>query len=98
MNKTRNDNSIEIAREYISKVYWIDAKTYKTAPHEYTLRGARPDLDADFRKFVGLIRAEGYEAPFYGKTYRYFDIDGYQYWTMGASVEETILINRAKVQ
>jgi hypothetical protein len=36
----------------------------------------------------------GYESPFYDKNYRYFEEDGYVYWTIGASIEETTIINR----
>jgi hypothetical protein len=86
----------DFLRAYISKVDWINAKTYKTAPHEYTLRKVKPDLDVDFVRFVELIRSEGYDQEFCGKAYRYLDIDGYQYWIMGSPVGETILINRAK--
>ena len=87
---------LEPVRKYISSVRWIFAKTYaKTAPHEYTLRKERPELDADFVSFVKLIRAEGYDSKFWDKTHRYLDIDGHQYWTMGDPVEDTILINRA---
>ncbi len=88
---------LEFLRSYIQKVDWIYAKTYPTAPHEYTLRKAKPELDADFMRFAGLIRAEGYDEKFCDKTYRYLDVDGYQYWTMDDSVEETTLINRAKI-
>jgi len=87
---------LEIFRQYIAKVEWINAKTYKTAPHEYTLKSARPELESDFISFVKFIRSNGYDEKFWDKTYRYFDIDGYQYWTMGNVIEETVLINRAK--
>jgi hypothetical protein len=42
------------------------------------------------------IRKNGYVEEFTGWKYTYFDIGGYQYWTMGAPLEETILINRAQ--
>jgi hypothetical protein len=97
MKLSSDDNRLESARSYIAKVDWIYAKTYKTAPHEYTLRKAKPELDADFKKFVDFIRSEGHDEQFWNKTYRYLNIDGYQYWTMHAPKEETILINRAKI-
>jgi len=87
---------LEILRQYITKVEWINAKTYKTAPHEYTLKSAKPELELEFISFVKFIRSNGYDSQFQGKSYRYLDINGYQYWTMGNSVEETILINRVK--
>lgn len=96
MAQNLDDQQVEFIRNYVSKVSWIFAKTCKNIPHEYTLRKAKPELDVDFVRFVELIREKGYDETFYGKTYRYLDIDGYQYWTMGAPIEETILINRAK--
>jgi hypothetical protein len=88
--------TLEFMRKYISSVRWIFAKTYaETAPHEYTLRKEKPDLDGDFVRFAQLIRSEGYDDQFWNQTHRYLDIDGHQYWTMGDAIENTILINRA---
>lgn len=88
---------LKSAKDYISKTDWIFAKTYKTAPHEYSLRRAKPELETEFINFVLYIRSEGHDEEFLGRSYRYADIDGYKYWTMGASVVETDLINRAKL-
>jgi hypothetical protein len=44
------------------------------------------------------IRQAGYKADYRGTTYTYLDIDGWQYWTMGAPLSQTILINRAKLK
>lgn len=89
-------NAAGFIRKYIASVRRIFAKTYAaTAPHEYTLRKEKPELDVDFVSFVKLIRAEGYDAKFWNKTHRYLDVDGHQYWTMGTPIEDTILINRA---
>jgi hypothetical protein len=90
-----SEDILKDMREYISKVDWIYAKTYKTAPHEYTLRSAKPELEANFVRFVLLIRSEGYDDKFWNKSYHYLDIDSYKYWTMGESIEKTVLINRA---
>jgi hypothetical protein len=70
------------------------ATTMPKAPHEYTL-GRRWDSDADFEWAVQFIRANGYEARFGGRRYTYFDLNGHSYWTIGAPIPETILINRA---
>ena len=52
-----------------------------------------------FERFAMLIRDQGYDAPFLGNaTYRYLEIDGWKYWTMGDQPAETIIINRAKVE
>lgn len=65
-------------------------------PHEYTLRKRAPDRSR-FEWFVLFTREHGYERLFQGRRYRYFDLDGWSYWTMGAPLSQTILINRAQV-
>ena len=65
-------------------------------PHEYTLRREWAS-DADFVRAVLFIRAHGYQNLFEGSWYTQLDIDDHTYWTMGAPVEETILINRKLV-
>jgi len=39
----------------------------------------------------------GYHQKWGKTTYTYLDIDGWQYWTMGAPLDKTILINRAAI-
>jgi len=90
-------DALAFMRQFIAARFWKFAKTYaKTAPHEYHVRHFRPG-DADFERFVGIIREHGYDRQFWGRTYRTFDLDGQQYWTMGAPVAETMIINRAPV-
>jgi hypothetical protein len=64
-------------------------------PHEYTLRAKAPDQKL-FERVVLYIRQAGYQGTFASATYTYFDIDGWKCWTMGAPLEDTTLINRAK--
>ena len=75
---------------------WIFAKTMPENPHEYTLRREWAD-DADFVRAVLFIRAHGYQNLFEGYWYTQLDVGGHTYWTMGAPVEETILINRKRI-
>ena len=95
--------AIDQAKAYIAAVRWQYARTMPQWPHEYTVRRWREDLADEFDAFVRLIRAEGLVKPWprgsatprYQHTY--LEIDGWQYWTMGEPVEETILINRCRV-
>ncbi|RPH52224.1 MAG: hypothetical protein EHM85_03805 [Desulfobacteraceae bacterium] len=80
---------------YISKVFW---RTSVDGSHQYTLSSWTPDLSEAFNKFVVHIRRHGYIEKFTGREYTYFDVVDYQYWSMGAPLEETILINRAKLK
>jgi hypothetical protein len=72
---------------------WIFAKTMPDNPHWYTLRN-RWERDEDFAWTVETIRRYGYEEIYEGHSYTVLDIDDMKYWTMGAPVAETILINR----
>ena len=84
-------------KAFVDGEAWTFAKTYAdTWPHEYLVR-QRVD-EALFVQLVRYIRAHGYEGRFYHKPITYFDEDGLVYWTMGAPVEETIIVNRCTVE
>jgi hypothetical protein len=82
-------------REYIGRVRWRAART--GAPHAYTIRSWQAD-EASFERAVVLIRRHGYDADFEGRTYTYLDLDGYAYWSMGAPLDETVVLNRHVVE
>lgn len=91
----------EQARAYVAEVRWQFAKTMPQWPHEYTVRRWRPDLEREFFGFVELIRRDGVVKPWprdaADPRYRltYLELDGWEYWSMGAPVSETTVINRA---
>lgn len=64
------------------------------SPHWYTLRSTWTS-NREFNDVVMMIRHFGYDTRFWSKTYRYWDCNGFNYWTMGAPIPETTLINRA---
>lgn len=77
------------------------AKTMPENPHWYTLRKkwgaggvADAEGDADFVWTVETIRGYGYKEKFKKSWYGMFNANGYKYWTMGAPIPATILINR----
>ena len=84
-----------ILRSFVDNSDWIFAKTYaKTWPHEYIVR---EQVDED--RFVELVRHighHGYLGKFYAKDITYLDCTNLVYWTMGASIEETTVINRCR--
>ena len=45
-----------------------------------------------------FIREHGYRERFQGRWYTKYDVDGWSYWTMGAPIENTILINRRRLE
>lgn len=92
------------ARNYIATVRWQFAKTMPQWPHEYTVRSWHPELEDTFVSFAALIRRDGQRKPWPKDSdspryyHAYLVIDGWQYWTMGAPLEETTVINRARVE
>ena len=52
--------------------------------------------DEDFEWFVRHIRERGYPASFNDRLYIYLPVDRWKYWTMGAPVGLTTIINRAQ--
>jgi exonuclease III len=88
--------TINELREFIRKSRWTLARIMPEIPHEYTLRKRATD-EKLFERVVLHIQEGGYEGTFGSDTYTYLDIDGWKYWTMGAPLEDTTLINRAKI-
>jgi hypothetical protein len=82
-------------RDFIESETWTYAKTMPKWPHEYLVR-ERVGSEDLFVQLVEHIRSQGYEGNFYRRKITYYDEDGLTYWTMGAPVEETIIINRCK--
>jgi len=73
---------------------WAFAKSMPHIPHFYVVRKDCRD-DAEFAGAVTLIRAAGEARPWgRGKPLTYFDRDGWTYWTMGAPIGATTIINR----
>jgi hypothetical protein len=81
---------------FVESERWTYAKTMPTWPHEYLVR-ERVNAEL-FVRLVLHIRAYGYDGHFYQKDIRYYDEDGWVYWTMGAPVDETTIINRCRTE
>ena len=84
----------EALRRFVDVEIWTYAKTMPEWPHEYLVR-ARVD-GALFELLVRHIRAHGIEGRFYQKPITYYEEAGLVYWTMGAPLAETIIINRCR--
>ena len=89
--------TMDDVRDFVRASSWKFAKFMPQTPHEYTLRREAKDEDL-FERVVMHIRQVGYQKKWGKNTYTYLDIDGWQYWTMGAPLGATILINRAKLR
>lgn len=84
----------EDLKHFVAEEQWTYAKTMPTWPHEYLVR-ERVD-EKLFVQLVTHIRASGYEGRFYEMKITYFEEDGLVYWTMGAPLNETTIINRCR--
>jgi hypothetical protein len=84
----------EDLRRFVNDERWTYAKTMPDWPHEYLVR-ERVD-EALFERLVKHIRSNGYEGRFYQKKITYYEEAGLVYWTMGAPLNETIIINRCR--
>ena len=91
----RSETALDLVgiREFIAERRWQFAKTMPQIPHWYTVRAWDPD-EAAFERFVMYIREHGYKRKFGSRWYTYLDMDGHAYWTMGAAVNVTTVINR----
>jgi hypothetical protein len=81
-------------RDFVSERVWTFAKTMPEWPHHYIVRGRVNE--ERFEQLVRHIRAYGYEGRFYDQPITYFNEAGMVYWTMGAPIEETTIINRCR--
>lgn len=91
----RSTFSREQVIQFLHGAQWKYAKTMPQMPHDYTLR--KTWNEKTFIEVVIFIRGNGYKKHFKGRAYLYLDDDQYCYWTMGNSLDRTILINRAKL-
>lgn len=77
---------------YVVRSEWTFARTMSENPHEYSLRStAQP---GEFDRAVRYIREHGHMETYFGKPYKVLHFHDHKYWTMGAALTETILINR----
>lgn len=95
-HKTLSADDLAFFRAMVTAHEWQFAKTMPKTPHWYTLR-RKWASDADFVRFASLTREFGYDDPYRGKMFRAINVDGFKYWTMGAPLDKTILVNRKPV-
>ena len=82
------------AKDFIKNNSWRFAKTMPEHPHWYVVKESCSDPKA-FEQVAIFIRRYGFDRYFFEMLLRYLLIDGYEYWTMGSPIAETIIINRA---
>lgn len=88
------------AEAFVTQRTWREAVTYReTAPHEYIVRTweKAKQGNRDFDRFIAYIRRFGFADFYYKVRHIYWEVSEFKYWTMGWPVEETTVINRARV-
>ncbi len=91
-----NDDQL---RDFVNNFTWTYAKTYaKICPHEYIVKDkiGKGFWDS-FAEVVRYIREKGFTANYKSRSGEYYILDDYYYWTMVDPVEETTILNRAKL-
>jgi len=86
-------------RNFVSRFKWTFAKTYADkAPHEYiVLEKVGLEHKSDFISIARFIRKAGFKAYYFKRQGFYYILDDDYYWTMDKNIEDTDLINRAKL-
>lgn len=83
-------------RGFIASRSWREAKTYaETIPHSYTVRKGAGDLE--FEEAAAFIRQHGAPRRFGRRNFVYLELDGWEFWTMGAPLGDTTILNRQSV-
>tara|TARA_R110000796_G_scaffold157744_5_gene274468 strand:+ start:226 stop:513 length:288 start_codon:yes stop_codon:yes gene_type:complete len=95
MSHKVNDIEQEIFKVLENK-RWKFASSMPKQPHEYTLREWWSD-DDQFIKIVKDMRSCAYWGKFFSTPIKYWEYGEYKYWTMGYGLDQTKLINRAKL-
>jgi hypothetical protein len=98
-NKMIPFDTLQWFSKMVSSHDFIFATTMPKNPHWYTLKKTwgYGSGSKDFERAVMIIREYGYTEYFYGTAYTLLNCNGYKFWTMGAPLEDTILINTAKL-
>ena len=82
--------------EKLESFEWRFAKSMPHIPHWYILKNPQFCTGDEFEDLVSHIRSHGVLQEWNGRFFTYFYYNGYKYWTMGAPVSETTVINRAR--
>lgn len=92
--ETRESEFPSELRVFVKEKSWRFAKTMREWPHEYIVR---EQVDQElFERLARHVREHGREGRFYDKTLTYFEEAGLVYWTMGAPLQETTIVNRCR--
>ena len=70
-------------------------------PHWYVVEDWQPEFQTEFMELVRRIFEEGvneiWDAGSFTRSVRYYKRDGYKYWVMDPTIEQTDVVNRARM-
>ena len=84
-------------QQWLEDQRWIFARSRANNPHWYCLRSEVADPKI-FEQVVEHLREYGSPYVWWGSTYLQYPAGRYAYWTMGAGVENTELVNRKSLE
>lgn len=82
-------------RRFAHKRVWVDTWCGGEY-HQYTFRTAGDEME--FLRMAHMTREYGYNGMYYGRKWRYLDLDGYQYFDCGGGLRSTGVINRKELR
>jgi hypothetical protein len=94
-HRWREDEALSWPLSHEDFQLWSRGRFWQTArsgDHQYTLRKWGADLTFEFATL--FLRERGYQHKFGSRWYTQYDLDGHTYWSMGAPLAFTSLINR----
>jgi len=84
-------------RAVIDSLSFRFARTMPEIPHEYVVRS--PDNEAAYVALFNAIMEHGVYGHWAGRRYLYlYPGDGWKYWAMTTELQESRVINRAKIE
>lgn len=88
--------------KFIAEVRWHFAKTMAQWPHWYVIKHWYAEREAEFMELAQRIFEDGRDERWavgtpHERTVRYLYAGGYKYWVMAPTIDETTLINRARL-
>ncbi len=87
--------SDEEVEAWLAARHWQFARTMPRNPHHYTVRAWNPE--EEFELVVLHVRERGYQQVYGGYEYTCYDAGEHFFWTMGADLRSTVVLNRKRV-
>lgn len=78
----------------VERLVWRFAKTTPKNPHWYVVH--KFGNDALFKEVNTLFLTEGYDMPYFGRTWRVYNYGEYRYWFAGSPEDSLLILNRTK--